>query len=56
MDNSTWTPAVHQGHVDDGRVVVARVLPRAEQGCQRRETPVRLLAGPRVAPVYDPVE
>ena len=56
MNNSAWTPAVHQGHVDDGRVVVAWVLPCAEQGCQSGETSVRLLAGPRVAPVYDPVE
>lgn len=47
---------VHQGHVDDGRVVVARVLPRAEDGGQRQEARVGDAGAARVAAVHHPVQ
>ena len=56
MYNGARATAVHQRDVDDGGVVVARVLPGTEDGGQGDEAPVRLVAGPGVASVHHPVE
>ena len=50
MDHDAGRAAVHQGHVDDGRVVVAGVLLRAEDGGQSREAAVGLSVAAGVAP------
>ena len=51
VDHDSGRAAVHEGDVDDGRVVVAGVLLGAEDGCQSREAAVGLPVAAGVAPV-----
>ena len=54
MDEDAWRAAVHEGDVDDGGVVVARVLLGAEDGGKGRETPVRFSVAASIAPIHHP--
>lgn len=56
MDEGAWAAGGHEGDVDDGRVVVARVLAGAENGGQRQKAAVGHLRAARVAAVHYPVQ
>lgn len=56
MNVRPWAAGRHERHVDDGRVVIARVLSRAEDGGQRQEAAVGHFFAARVTAIDDPIQ
>ena len=56
MNDCSGTARVHEGHVDNGRVVIARIFTRRKYGCQSQKTTVRNLGITGETSIDDPIQ
>ena len=56
MNRSPGTASLHQSDIDNGSVMITRILSDAEYGGQCQETSVSHLRDPRVTTIDDPIQ